>query len=103
MFKHEDERRTLVEVIEDLPIRAVKVLTAKEGCVVGDHYHTKKMEWFYLVSGSGTFEIGKEKGDLKTNELYACPPQVIHTFWLTEGSVLLGLASEPFDPNDEIT
>lgn len=101
MYKHEDERRILVEVIADSPLRSVKVLTAKEGCIVGNHYHNFKDELFYLISGAGRYEIGDEEGILQAGEDYACPRGIKHTFWLDEGSILLGVASEPFDGNDE--
>lgn len=102
MYKHEDERRTLVEVISDEQVRSVKVLYAKAGCVVGDHHHDKKDERFYLISGSGTATIGDKTFPMECGVLYELNRGTYHKFELTEGSVLLGTASEPFNQDDEI-
>lgn len=103
MYKHEDSRRILVEVIKDESVRSVKMIYAKEDdCTLGNHHHDKKDESFYLVSGGGWCEIGGTQKTLEIGELYRVPKGIKHTFVLDKDSIMLGLASEPFDPEDEI-
>ncbi len=101
MFKHEDERRTLYE-FGTAGIAAVKVLTVKDGCTVGDHYHEKKDEKFVLAAGKGDCQIGIDWHDMEIGKVYECPRGTYHRFDLEPGSVLIGTASESFDPMDEL-
>lgn len=96
---HEDERRTL----EDWP--EAKVITAKQDCILGGHYHKIKTEKFILLSGKATLIINTIVGDvskkMKKSEVYTIDPNVKHSFKLEKGSVLLGLCSHPYDPSDD--
>lgn len=96
---HEDERRTL----EDWP--EAKVITAKQDCTLGGHYHKIKTEKFILLSGSATLVINTIVGDvgkkMKKSEVYTIDPNVRHSFEIKQGSVLLGLCSHPYDPSDD--
>ena|ERR1043165_1572480 len=96
---HEDDRR----ILEDWP--EAKTITAKEDCVLGNHYHKIKTEKFILVEGEGELElttsIGSMKRKLKLGSLYVVMPYQQHTFHLKKGAVLIGLCSEKFDPSDD--
>ena len=102
MKLHEDNRRKL----EDFP--EGKLITAKEDCVVGNHYHKIKIEIFVLSSGECKFikedvRTGQAfEFDLEIGELITCYPYEYHEFHLKKGSVLVGLCSHLYDPNDEI-
>lgn len=101
MFIHEDERRKLIEWAGG---KVSKALIAKDGCVVGDHYHQKKEERFLLLTGKAKrIVIGDwtVRGVLPPAE-FIVPPNTYHLFELEAGSILLGTASEEFDPADEI-
>ncbi len=99
-----DERRTLYEWIENLTFKSAKVVVVNEEIAIGDHYHRKKDEVFFLVQGKFIYlEVGAE---ILTN--ICAPYKVIvprltyHKFVCSKGSILCGVATEPFDPNDEI-
>jgi len=96
---HEDERR----ILEDWP--EAKTITAKEDCVLGNHYHKLKTEKFILIQGEGEIKLdtgfGSIKRKMKIGRLYTVMPFQQHTFTLTKGSVLIGLCSEKFDPSDD--
>jgi len=104
MFKHEDARRRLIEWGKGT-WKVAKVITAAQDCVVGEHYHRKKDEQFLLLSGRC---IQSQVGDdmmmyvTAPREWYV-PRGMYHSFALEAGSVLLGLASEEYDPTDEHT
>jgi len=96
---HEDERRTL----EDWP--EAKIITAKQDCVLGGHYHKLKTEKFILVEGESIFTVHTQIGDvtkkMKKGVLYTVDPFTGHSFKLTKGSILIGICSHPFDSTDD--
>jgi len=100
---HEDDRRKLHELTPGA-FKVCKAIVAKEGCVLGSHYHAKKTESFLLVLGTARrVVIGyKEWTDLPAPQEWVVPPGTYHVFDLEPGSVLVGTASEMFDPKDEI-
>lgn len=105
MYKHEDDRRSLIEWgTEGGPWRVAKVVEAKCDCKVGDHLHRAKDEHFLLLRGRLVAKIAGadyEYQEFEAPAEIAVPRDTMHTFWLDEGSILLGLASEPFDPADD--
>jgi mannose-6-phosphate isomerase-like protein (cupin superfamily) len=102
--EHEDERRTLIEWIENAQFRSAKVVVAKEALPIGGHYHQRKDEIFFLLSGS----FLKLQIDSVYRENVKAPYKITvgrgvwHQFTLEPGSILLGVATEPFDEKDEI-
>ena len=103
MFVHEDSRRKLIEWANG-SFKVCKVLVAKEGCVVGDHYHRNKDESFLLLSGKAlSVTIGAAIwGNIEPPYVWEVPRGTYHRFEFTPGSVLLGVGTEEFDPEDEI-
>lgn len=101
MFIHEDDRRKLIEWSGGA---ISKALIAKQDCYVGDHYHRNKEERFLLLSGTALDVIIGEDclGMADGPEEFTVPANTYHRFHLQKGSILLGVCSEEFDPNDEI-
>ena len=100
MFTHEDDRRLLIEWAGG---KVSKALLSKGNCVVGDHYHRNKEERFLLLKGSAKIVIGDAVDDTVFAPFeFTIPPNTYHKFSLTRGSILLGVCSEEFDPEDEI-
>lgn len=100
-LKHEDHRRILVEWIENYPTKSNKVIIAKEDCEVGNHYHLKKDEMFYLLLGEGEFKLGENEWETLTDTVFV-PRGTRHTFRLKEGAILLEAATRAYTPDDEI-
>lgn len=52
---HKDERGWLVELLKsnelEEPVRQIHITSIKPGCVRGNHYHSKRIEWFFLIVG----------------------------------------------------
>jgi quercetin dioxygenase-like cupin family protein len=92
---HEDERR----ILEDWP--EAKIITAKTDCFLGDHYHKIKTEKFILILGTVNMTIDGESQNMTRGFLYTIYPNQKHSFALTEGSVLIGLCSHPYDQTDD--
>lgn len=100
--KHEDERRTLVEWVKDIPFKSAKIVIAKNDLPLGEHYHNNKDEVFYLLKGNGTMKLDGVENKFTEGDCIFVKRGTMHTFILTAGSILLGVGTEPFDPNDEI-
>jgi len=92
---HEDDRR----ILEDWP--EAKFITAKTDCILGDHYHKVKTEKFILIKGQCIAGIGMDFITMQIGRLYTIEPNIRHTFELTAGSILIGICSHAYDPNDD--
>lgn len=103
MHRHEDDRRVIIDWAQG-EFKSAKVLIAKHGCVVGDHYHLRKDETFFLLKGrASNAVVGDDvQVDVKAPQEWNVPRGTYHRFELDEGSILLGTASERYDPEDEV-
>jgi len=100
--KHEDERRVLIEYVSGLPIKTCKVLMVKQDTVLGNHYHKKKDEVFYLLKGYGVVYLGEnEMHPFNEGDIVYAPKGVKHTFKLNKDSILLEAGTNEFDPKDD--
>lgn len=100
---HEDERRAIVEWYsspDGAPtIAQLKVVVAKQAPTrIGRHYHRRKSEVFFLLSGKGTVNGLPIEAGMRV----VVRPGEVHAFDLEAGSVLLGAATALFDPDDEV-
>ena len=117
--KKSDERGWLIEVLcGDLPegckeFGQLHVSVAYPGKVRGNHYHTRKVEWFCVPVGKGLLllkdlETGKTRevvmgvNNLKTIKI---EPGAIHAIKNIgeEDMVLIVYSNESFDPEDPDT
>ena len=101
--KHEDSRRVIYDWASG-SFASAKVVIVKESIPIGDHYHLNKEEEFFLLEGEF---IELHLGKTVFSNVYApqkvhIPKGLYHKFICTPGSILLGIATQPFDPNDEI-
>jgi D-lyxose ketol-isomerase len=103
MFVHEDDRRRLIEFGQG-PFAVCKAIVAKDGCALGNHYHTRKTENFLLLSGRAVrVVIGSEESEnVAAPQEWTVPPGTFHAFYLEPGAILIGTATAEFDPTDEI-
>lgn len=100
--RHEDSRRTLIEWVKDFPLRSCKVVIAKTGQKLGEHHHNEKDEIFYLLRGNGIFTQDGKSEDFKEGDVVYVPKGSRHAFSLSEGAIMLGAATKPFNEHDEI-
>lgn len=100
--RHEDDRRLLIEWIKDFPLRASKIVIAKDNCNIGQHYHSKKDEVFYLLKGYGRVTLDGDTDEMNEGDIVFVGRGIVHSFWLEKESILLGCGTKPFDPDDEL-
>ncbi len=117
--KKSDERRCLIEVLGgELPegckeFGQLHISVAYPGKVRGNHYHTRKIEWFCVPAGKGllllkdretgeTREVMMGVNNLKTIKIQ---PGTIHAIKNIgeDDMVLIVYANESFDPEDPDT
>ncbi len=103
MFTHTDSRRKLIEWARG-DFRVSKALIAGENCIVGDHYHRNKDETFLLLQGKARRIVlnDQEWSDVAAPYEIEVPRGNYHLFDLEPGSILLGVATSVFDPDDEV-
>lgn len=103
IYEHENDKRILIEWIENTPFCSTKAIIAKTDSPIGGHYHKEKNEIFLLLKGKAKrVIIGKtEQRDVKAPHLWECPKGTYHLFELKKKSILLGAADKPFDSEDE--
>lgn len=106
-----DHRGTLVEAFTHSGGQ-VHYIIINPGETRGNHYHTRKIEEFILVSGTAIVTVkNRFNGDVFSYEASANDPVKItvvphHTHKITagsEGAVVISWNSEVFDPEDTDT
>ena len=102
-IKHDDKRRTLYDYASG-NFKSAKVVVAKEAIPVGDHYHKKKDEIFFLLQGNFIeLIVGEDvRRNIPAPYIVVVKRGVYHKFILEPGSILCGVATEEFDINDEL-
>lgn len=103
IYKNENNKRTLIEWVQNTSFCSAKAIIAKSEEPIGKHYHKKKNEIFLLLKGKAKKAvIGKtEQKNVKAPHLWICPKGTYHSFQLKKKSILLGVADKPFDSEDE--
>lgn len=104
MFVSDDERRTLIEWIANEPFCMSKVVIAKSTKAIGDHFHRHKNEKFLLIKGKARRVIlgNKQEKNVPSPRIFDVPRGLYHLFELEPGSILIGVADKPHDPDDEV-
>ena len=115
--KHTDERGWLVEILRDdeikEEIKQVYFSTSKPGAIRGNHYHTRKVEWFSVVKGKAKLVLedndSKERKELILSEdnpaIVKITPHITHAIQNIgdDEMYLIVIVNEVFNPDDADT
>ncbi len=115
--KHSDRRGDLFEILrfkdQSIPGKGyVYCFSINPGQRRGDHYHTKKQEWFSCVAGRAVVLIEDKKGnkkkvilDSKKPAVIYCGPYTSHALYNTSKTpaVLISYGSRQHDPENPDT
>lgn len=74
-FIHADSRRALTQLLTDA-IKQINHYEAKKGAVLGNHFHVKTREFFYILKGSIRYNKLKI---LNKNSLFVVEPGEKHS------------------------
>ncbi len=109
----QDERGKLVEIFKIPNVGQIFYSTSVPGAVRGNHYHTRKKEYFCVIEGTGRISLrDRESGERKeylvsgeAPEVVAMPLNWTHNIENIGGGEmkLLVWTNEIFDPEDPDT
>lgn len=82
---HKDERGWLVELFKatelEKPVKQLHIASIEPGYVRGNHYHSKRMEWFFIAAGEAKLTLQDIKTKAKISfKLSPKNPKVITIF-----------------------
>ena len=107
IIRHLDEVDT---VVHSACGKSVRIITRQDTDVanlhvttVNDataHYHEHCTEYYYIVEGSGTMEVGDEKVEVSPGTAILIPPGVAHRGDGGFTTVVFGVPA--WDPEDEV-
>jgi UDP-2-acetamido-2,6-beta-L-arabino-hexul-4-ose reductase len=115
--KHIDQRGILLEILKDNEItegmKQVYFSISKPGVIRGNHYHTRKVEWFCVIKGKAKLYF-EDKNTMEKKELIVSddmpavvrisPPYSHAIQNIGEDDMyLIIVANEVFDPKDTDT
>lgn len=104
-----DHRRTIWEPLNGQEMRRVNFFEFSEALPVGNHFHRNGTELFLVTRGTLSVAVlenvlTKERvsaRNLPPGTLISVPEGVSHAFIFEPGSLMIGMASAPFDENDK--
>lgn len=74
----QDERGKLIEIFKIPGVGQIFYSTTKPGIVRGNHYHTRKKEYFCVIEGNGLIKLkNRETGEIKETEVSGGKPEVV--------------------------
>jgi UDP-2-acetamido-2,6-beta-L-arabino-hexul-4-ose reductase len=112
---HYDERGWLAEILRvdriEQKISQIHVSYSVKNAVRGGHYHKRKTEWFFVISGEASIylrdlDTGEENTLIMTGKdhvLLEIPAGVFHTINSKTELYLLVASSEVFNKDDPDT
>ena len=92
-FKHQDARRTLVQLFT-APVNQVNFYDAKKGAILGDHFHKETVEYFYVTKG--TLLYNNER-IINRGTAFVVEPEENHTLECMTDVQLMTFLTKPFD------
>ena len=74
----EDERGKLIEIFKIPGLGQIFYSTTKPGIIRGNHYHTRKKEFFCVIEGSGLIKLrNRETGEIQEVEVSGENPEIV--------------------------
>lgn len=93
-FIYEDQRGSLTQLVRE-GYSQVNVITSKEGCIRGGHYHKQNRETFYVVSGALRLTVKKdgqsEVYTFRKGAMFTISPFVCHDFVFLSDTLLVSM------------
>jgi uncharacterized RmlC-like cupin family protein len=95
-----DQRGTITDLLNDVTIRSVGIVTSKAGMVRGNKYHLRERKYIYVMSGKmewayrkhGEREIQHEI--FQTGDFFFTPPMEEHAMLFLEDTSIFQLTTE---------
>lgn len=87
-------------------IRYLAAVQLVSGTTRGNHYHRRKQEWVYLITGAVQLVVEdvetkvRESLPIVTGDLIYIPPNIAHTFVVQQDGTAVEFSPVRFDPAD---
>lgn len=95
-FKHEDDRGTLVQLVNK-GYSQINVVTSKAGVFRGGHYHKLNTEAYYVIKGSCRVRAYRDSLEevetFHAGDFFRIGPYIQHDFDYLEDSILVTMYS----------
>ena len=97
---HVDARGAILDILTQVNIDAITLITSKKGAVRGNHYHKRTVQYTYLISGRLSYLTSGKSGRvarrvMAPGDIVESPPGETHTFVALRDSVFLSLSRGP--------
>lgn len=99
---HSDHRGSIRDILDNVPLNSIAILTSKKGVVRGNHYHKKTVQWTYLLKGRVRYvsQPVAKKGPKRSSvmlpgDLAVSPPGEAHTVVALADSEFLAISRGP--------
>ena len=95
-----DARGTITDILQDVPVTDVTIITTRADAVRGNHYHKHTQQYLYMVEGRmrlTTRLVGQDAGSviLEKGDLVLQEPNEQHAMRAIEDTTFLVLTSGP--------
>lgn len=77
-YAHKDSRRLFLQILTK-PVKQINYYEAKRGAVLGNHYHKKTTEYFFLLSGDAVISINGVEHLMRPLTIEVVRPMQIHS------------------------
>ncbi|MBI3866594.1 MAG: cupin domain-containing protein [Planctomycetia bacterium] len=99
-WAHSDDRGSIVDILENVPIDSVTIVTVKAGSCRGNHYHKETVQWSYIMEGRVKVLTQTPPGPveavvLEAGDLAMTPPHERHAVHAIEDSTILVCTKGP--------
>lgn len=95
-YKHKDHRRTLNQLLT-AEIHQINFYDAKKGAILGDHYHKKTTEYFYLTKGT---VIYNDSYVFNKHMMFSVEPGEKHKIECMNDVQMFSFLSRAYKPDD---
>jgi quercetin dioxygenase-like cupin family protein len=95
-----DARGTISDILDDVPVNAITIITSKKGVSRGNHFHKKSVQYTYVVSGRIKYLSRKGTGKTRSailgpGGLAVSPAGEAHTVVALADTVFLSITHGP--------
>lgn len=91
-FNHSDARRSITQLFTH-EFKQVNVYEAKQGAVLGNHFHKQTIEFFYIISGTIDYNLEKL---VEEGEIFVVYPEERHTITCVTDVKLMTFLTKPY-------
>ncbi len=94
-----DARGSILDILDDVDLNSVTLITNKKGAVRANHFHKKTVQYTFVLSGRvryvGKGPGGRKSAVLKAGDLAVSPPHEAHAIEALTDATFLALSYGP--------